>query len=247
MGLNEKILENLERFQLLLVNYATGGQAEEADFQQLRGQLQSIPSLWDRLPRFVRTCGNLEDFLAFIRLNSSTYRDRRDFLRQEFAPLLEEFEMTSQAPSDISVGEALSVLTSDSVHESWRRALDRRFDDSDGAITAARTLLETVCKHILDDIGVQYKEQADLPKLYALTADILDLAPRKQLDPIFRQVLGGCTTVVEGIGAIRNALGDAHGKGQSFVKPELRHAELTVNLAGAAATFLVQTWEDKKK
>ena len=28
--------------------------------------------------------------------------------------------------------------------------LQRRFDDPDGAITAARTLLETVCKHILD-------------------------------------------------------------------------------------------------
>lgn len=246
MGSNENILENLERFQTLLCNYATGGQAEEADFQQLRDQLQSIPSLWDRLPRFVRNYENLEEFLAFIRVNSSTYRDRRDFLRKEFAPLLEEFKMSSQAPSDSSVAETLSVLNSDTVHESWRRALDRRFDDPDGAITAARTLLETVCKHILDDIKVEYKEHFDLPKLYRLIANSLDLTPNKQLDPIFRQVLGGCTAVVEGIGAIRNALGDAHGKGQSFVKPELRHAELVVNLAGAAATFLVQTWEDKK-
>lgn len=244
---NLDILERLESFQNLLVSYSTGGHVEEAEFQQLRKNIISLPFLRDRLPRFVRTCADLRQFWAFIKQQSNSYQGRREYLWGEFGPLLREFEETLQSPSDISVGEALSVLNSDTVHESWRRALERRFDDSDGAITAARTLLETVCKHILDDIGVQYKEQADLPKLYGLTADILDLAPRKQLDPIFRQVLGGCTAVVEGIGAIRNALGDAHGKGQSFVKPELRHAELTVNLAGAAATFLVQTWEDKKK
>jgi hypothetical protein len=40
-----------------------------------------------------------------------------------------------------------------SVSEMWHKALDRRTDDPDGAITAARTLLETVCKHILDELG----------------------------------------------------------------------------------------------
>jgi hypothetical protein len=246
MGLNEEILEKLESFQNLLISYATGGQVEEADFQQLRKQLISIQFLRDRLPRFVRTCRDLKQFWGFIKLKSSTYQGRREYLWSEFSPLITEFEGTSQAPSDRNVAEALSVLNSDTIHESWRRALERRLDDSDGAITAARTLLETVCKHILDDIGVIYKENADLPKLYGMTADVLDLAPKRQSDPIFRQVLGGCTAVVEGIGAIRNVLGDAHGKGQSFVKPELRHAELAVNLAGAAATFLVQTWEAKK-
>ena len=44
---------------------------------------------------------------------------------------------------------------------------------------------------------------------------------------------------------MRNELGDAHGKGQFFVKPEARYAELAVNLSGALATFLTQTWEDR--
>jgi hypothetical protein len=247
MGLNEEIAEKLESFQNLLISYATGGHIEEVDFQQRRKELISTPFLRDRLPRFLRTCSDLKQFWGFIKLKSSTYQGRREYLWGEFGPLITEFEGTSPAPSDTNVAEALSLLNSDAIHESWRRALDRRLDDSDGAITAARTLLETVCKHILDDIGVCYKEHAELPKLFGMTADVLDLSPKKQLDPIFRQVLGGCTAVVEGIGAIRNALGDAHGKGQSFVKPELRHAELAVNLAGAAATFLVQTWEVKKQ
>ncbi len=40
------------------------------------------------------------------------------------------------------------------ITETWRKALDRRHDDPDGAITAARSLLESVCKRILDELSV---------------------------------------------------------------------------------------------
>jgi hypothetical protein len=65
-------------------------------------------------------------------------------------------------------------------------------------------------------------------------------------EPIFKQILGGCTSVVEGLGALRNRLSDSHGKGLKRVKPDTRHAELAVNLAGSMATFLVETWEHLK-
>jgi hypothetical protein len=84
---------------------------------------------------------------------------------------------------------------------------------------------------------------ADLPKLYRLTADVLQLGPTQQSEDIFKRIFGGCQTVVEGLGALRNKLSDAHGKGKVPAKPESRHAELAVNLAGAMATFLVETWE----
>jgi len=44
--------------------------------------------------------------------------------------------------------------------------LERRATDPEGAITAARTLLETVCKHILDEKGEPYEDGIPLPKLY---------------------------------------------------------------------------------
>ena len=91
----------------------------------------------------------------------------------------------------------------------WQTALVRRVSDPDGAITSARTLLETVCKHILDDVGVDYDAGADLPKLYGLTAKAVSIAPSQQTEPILKQILGGCTAVVEGLGALRNKLGDA--------------------------------------
>jgi hypothetical protein len=128
----------------------------------------------------------------------------------------------------------------------WLKALERRAEDPEGAITTARTLLETVCKHILDDGGVPYKDDSDLPGLYKMTAKQLNLAPSQHSEEVFRQILGGCTSVVEGLGALRNRLSDAHGKGRLPVRPAARHAELAVNLAGTMATFLVATWAGRQ-
>jgi hypothetical protein len=102
-----------------------------------------------------------------------------------------------------------------------------------------------VCKHILDDAGVQYSDDADLPKLWALTAEHLNLAPHQHQEGIFKAILGNCQSVVNNLGAIRNRVGDAHGQGRRPVKPKPRHAELAVNLAGTMAAFLVATWKER--
>ena len=97
----------------------------------------------------------------------------------------------------------------------------------------------------MDEQQIGYDENADLPKLYSTVASTLNLAPSQHSEKIVRQILGGCQAVVEGLGAVRNRLGDAHGKGRTAPKPAPRHAELTVNLAGTMATFLVATWESR--
>ena len=60
-------------------------------------------------------------------------------------------------------------------------------------------------------------------------------------------ILGGCQTVIDGLGAICNRHGDAEGTKGAGVRPAPRHAELAVNLAGTMATFLLATWEAKHK
>jgi hypothetical protein len=88
---------------------------------------------------------------------------------------------------------------------------------------------------------VAYEADSDLPGLYKMAAKSLNIAPSQHSEPVFKQILGGCTAVVEGLGALRNRLSDAHGQGKRPVKPATRHAELAVNLAGAIAMFLVAT------
>ena len=77
-------------------------------------------------------------------------------------------------------------------------------------------------------------------------AEQLNLSPGAHEERVFRQILGGCHAVVEGLGTLRNRLGDAHGSGRQRVRPSTRHAELAVNLAGAMSTFLIETHKARR-
>jgi hypothetical protein len=125
--------------------------------------------------------------------------------------------------------------------------LDRRNDDPEGAITAARTLLETVCKHLLDDMAVPYANDVDLPKLWHLCAEKLNLSPGQHTEVAFKTVLGNAQSIVNALGSLRSKIGDAHGQGRRPVRPRPRHAELVVNLAGAMASFLIATWNERRE
>ena len=152
---------------------------------------------------------------------------------------------TGTQPADELISKALVSFDESGVHEAWRKALERRAGDPDGAITAAKTLLETVCKHIIEEAGGSYGDNDDLPKLYAAAAERLNLAPSQHSETVFKAILGNCQSVVGNLAGVRNKLGDSHGQGKRHVKPKARHAELAVNLAGSVALFLVSTWAER--
>jgi hypothetical protein len=152
-----------------------------------------------------------------------------------------------ETPVALSSASTLQKVTSASVYQDWQKALERVQSDPEGAITSARTLVETVCKYILEEQGLSYKSDGDLPKLYKQTASTLNLSPDQHGEEIFKQILGGCTSVVNGLAGLRNEFGDAHGKGKKYVKPKPRHAKLAVSLAGTLATFLIETYEERPK
>jgi hypothetical protein len=99
-------------------------------------------------------------------------------------------ELIDSSPIEIPL-PAQGKLDTPFISAAWRKALERRHDDPEGAITAARTLLESVCKHILDELGVAYGDNADLPKLYGLTSTELNLAPSQHTEEAFKKILGG--------------------------------------------------------
>lgn len=247
----EELLSDIERAESLmriLIARATGGNDDDNKlYKVLRAYFISHSTLNPMLPAFVRTARDLTQFWGFIKYEFPSYAERRDFLYDAFTPLLNHLEGTNTKPSDNSITEGLKTHTEDHVKLIWDKALTRRNDDPEGAITSARALLEAVCKHILDEAGIEYdKDKTELPDLYKMTAKELNIAPSQHTAEIFKQILGGVGSVVNGLGALRNKLGDAHGKGKAQVKPLPRHAQLAVNLAGATALFLIETWDSKK-
>lgn len=243
----QQLLEELESLKNILVARATGEGADEAEYHRLRHQMTTSTLVKDRLPRFVRTCRTLGEFWPYIKQQDGTYAGRRRYIAEQFDMVLTFLEQQATTPGDEPIGQMLNKLDAPHVAAAWQKALERRTSDPTGAITSARTLIETVCKHILDEQTIAYSDTDDLPKLYRLTADSLNLSPSQHTEKLFRQILGGCQTVVEGLGAMRNRHSDAHGTGKKGVRPAPRHAELAVNLAGTMATFLLATWESKQK
>jgi len=232
-----------------MIALATGQvtiQGGDSAYQHFRRLFNSTPGTKNRLPQFVVECRTLGAFWGYIKKKFDSYAERREFIGDEFEPLLFFLEQPSLNPMDTAVSLVLNRFDPEEIHSAWQKAVERRESDPEGAITMARTLLESVCKHILDDRQIVYDDGIDLPKLYRLVANELELAPDQHTEEIFKRILGGCQSVVEGLAAVRNRLSDAHGKGHRPAKPEDRHAELAVNLAGSMATFLVRTHQEQK-
>lgn len=241
----KQLVKEIETLKNLLIARATG-QSFVDNFFEIRAELTQHPLTKNKLPQFLHTCRTPDEFWGFIKPKFGSYAQRREFVRESFDSLLSDLERSDSTPSDQSNSPVLVSVDSEHVQLAWHKALERRVNDPEGAITMARTLLETVCKHILDEQKTIYDDKADLPKLYGLVTTALKLAPSQQTEQIFKQILGGCQAVVEGLGALRNKLGDAHGPGKLGVRPTPRHAELAVNLAGTMATFLIETVKVRK-
>ena len=235
-----------ERLQDVILEYIQNEAFDYAAYKRWRGFLLNHPRVGMNLPALVRDRRDGREIQHYLRINFDNDSDRMEFIWETFRPLLETLEFVG-TPVEQSTSQLLEKLGMPGVHEAWTRALARHVEDPAGAITAARTLLEDVCKHILEDLQIEYDPLADLPKLYRLTAEILRIAPSQHTEPVFKQILGGCTAVVEGLGALRNRVGDAHGAGPRQVRPAPRHAQLAIDLAASVATYLFATWQLRKR
>jgi len=238
----------IENLKSLLCRAATqsGEPTDESAYKAIRGYLINDITCKQLIPEFMFSIRSLLEFWDFIKPQFPSYSERREFIRQQFEPLCQKLEGASFYPSD-QFPELLNSPSCDHIRLIWRKALDRRISDPEGAITSARTLLECICKYILDNEKIEYHDDSDLPQLYKLVAKKLNLSPGQHTNEIFKQILSGCTSVIVGLGAVRNKLSDAHGRSTVYAKPDARHAELTVNLAGSMASFLLQTFENKKQ
>lgn len=245
----ETVLQKVQRMQDELVKFSTSGGFDGNDeaFRKLRAELLHIGGVDELMPSFIKRHRDLNSYWQFIKRKFGTYEERRVYLWDSFRPLLDLLEADDTHPSSRPVEAILASLDDAGVRAVWKKAMDRRASDPDGAITAARTLIESTCKHVLDELHVPYPDDADPARLWALCAEQLHLSPSQHAEPVFKSILGNCQSIVNNLAAIRNKIGDAHGQGKRAVRAKPRHAELAVNLAGSMAAFLVATWRERTK
>lgn len=252
----EELLDQAMRLRDVVTERATtgspfaGGAAAhrqlDLEYRQVRRLLMKHTDARARLPDFVSRFSDLQGVWDWIQPKSLPWKERRGLIREGFQPLISYLESAGDFSDDAAISETLEKIDSESVRNAWQKALARRMTDPEGAITVSKSLIEDVCKHILDDFGADYGGHESLPKLWTMVAERLNLAPGQHQEGVFKAILGNCQAVVGNLAAVRNRLGDAHGHGPRPARPQARHAELAVNLAGAMAAFLVATWEHRR-
>jgi hypothetical protein len=185
------LVERARMMENLLIARATGDlSASNPVYEFLRGEFMADQTLKPLLPDFVRTCRSLNVFWPFIQRQAGSYAERRQIIGTAFNSIMDHLEQRHRAPVDDVASDTLESFDSQGVHSVWEKALQRRHADAEGAITIARTLLETVCKRILDDLQMAYTDKEDLPKLYSMTASALNLAPNQHSEDAMKAILG---------------------------------------------------------
>ncbi len=168
----------------------------------------------------------------------------------ELRPKGHAYRLIDVTISSIKVSQASAVLRSldrsylQEQHDKCEEKLSNA--DYDGAITNARTMLETIVLALEQSLTRKEPNQdGDLTKYFKRVSKLLNLDPSqtvegKALPTSLKMILSGLSSVVQGVAETRNKMSDAHAR---TFKPERRHAVLAVNAARTVADFLVSTYE----
>ena len=123
-------------------------------------------------------------------------------------------------------------------------------NDPDLAIGTAKELVETCCKSILQERGVDIPKKANLPRLVKLTSTELKLSPANipeaaKASNTIKRLLSNLAVITQGLAELRNQYGTGHGKIATSKGLGARHAKLAVGAASTLAVFLVETHEER--
>jgi len=162
--------------------------------------------------------------------------------------IIKLYEITTTAGVVTAVGAAAEHFDFDTVSRDLERALRSAEEDPEDAVTAACSVVESVCRSILIEGGLELPPKQDISGLYRAVRDPLGLSPTKEGVPDIiaedvRNVLSGLVTAVQSLGALRTHGGDAHGRERGFRRVDPRIARLAIHSASAVTLFLLETWQ----
>jgi AbiJ N-terminal domain 3/Abortive infection C-terminus len=150
------------------------------------------------------------------------------------------------APGIKVARDALSGADAGYVAQQITRMEAAVLDDPGLAIGTAKELVETCCRTILHERGVEIPRNLDLPQLVKRTSRELEITPadipeRAKAADTIKRLLSNLATITQGIAELRNEYGTGHGKQAATKGLTSRHAKLAVGAASTLAVFLVET------
>jgi hypothetical protein len=188
---------------------------------------------------FVESLYSLPPKIQYYALNELVFAERpskyaypdaaaRDSLRRELHNFI------SRTP----IGLSFSRIRETAFREDWVICQSRIEISPAAAITAARTMLETLLKTIISERGGEPDATGDIGKLIKQAGDLLGINRGTQRAE--HQILSGLGAIINGLATISNAAGDRHGNvgGKSIDDPYF--ADLCVNAAGTIGLAFIE-------
>jgi hypothetical protein len=156
----------------------------------------------------------------------------------------------TSAPAIAALAVTVATVDFDTVQRDLDRALASAENDPEDAVTSACSVVESVCRSVLGELGLPLPSQLDIQGLYKAVREPLGLSPGKEdvateIAADVRAILGGLNSAVQGIGSLRTHAGDAHGRGRGFRRLDSRIARLAIHAASGIALFIIETWQKK--
>ena len=142
----------------------------------------------------------------------------------------------------ISYGESNGVsirfleIESWGIKREWIKAISRIEKSPEASITAARTMLEKVCKIILEKEGHSNLKEGNLAKLVKSTKKVLNL------EGGIEQISQGISTIVYGISNRSNEAGDRHAV-TKHRKISTAEAKFICDVCFSLALFFVENYK----
>lgn len=126
------------------------------------------------------------------------------------------------------------------VQVEFERALAFVRTDPGAAVTAACSMLEAAFKNCLEAEGQPMPSVQSVSPLWTAVRKHMRLAPEDLKDDDTRRIIGGLSSAVDGIGALRTHAGSAHGGGMHRSQPTESEARLAIHAAQAIVLFLLE-------
>jgi len=119
--------------------------------------------------------------------------------------------------------------------------------DPGTAIGKAKNLIEATAKAVLLDLGKPVSDASKVPQLAAQAMEALGVDRRAAGHDQKVALILGLHGLTNGIAALRNDVGDAHGPATAVKGLDLRYGRLAVRAAIAWCAFMLETLEERRK
>ena len=186
-----------------------------------------------------------KDYENFFCYNG--YDERYARIYQKCKGIVERIEGTSSVISQ-TADNLKRKFSSEYMSQQIELMISMQSTNPTNAIGAAKELIESCCKTILEFEGCTVDKDWEVPRLVDETFKHFHLMPKNISDDVkgaksIKAILGNLKAIAQGVAELRNLYGSGHGKSSSYKGLESRHASLAIGSSTTLVRFLWDSYE----